>query len=446
MKKSSKLIAGLLLALFLFMMIAGCGQQTQDSSGTASQETTQEQKEASPPKDEAGSSAPKEPVEINFWHNYDAGAGQVDVLNQLIAEFESENTDVKVKQLYLEWSALKNNVVAGATTGMLPDVLRGDIGFVPQFQSLNVLAEMSAFPDYAEIAANILEAPNSTAKMGDKFYGIAANTNTKVLFYNKKMFEEAGIPVPTTQAEMWDAAKALSKGRTIGFVEAWTGVWNVGPYIWSNGGDILAPDYSTATGYINGPIAVETIQTLADLYKAKALTGPSMDPGAVGDTDGWAAGTYAMEVDGPWRYTMAKEANIDIGCVNLPAGKAGSSSVLGGEDFMMFKTSDEAHQDAAWRFIKFMVGKKAQVAMAKVGQMPVNKEALADPEAIEAMPFLPVFSEALKTARSRPVTPKWSDMENIIAAKVAEAITGAKPVQTALDEAAAEIDQLIAQK
>ena len=68
-------------------------------------------------------------------------------------------------------------------------MLRGDIGFVPQFQSLNVLAEMSAFPDYAQIAANILEAPNSTAKMGDKFYGIAANTNTKVLFYNKKMFE-----------------------------------------------------------------------------------------------------------------------------------------------------------------------------------------------------------------------------------------------------------------
>ena len=145
-----------------------------------------------------------------------------------------------MKQLYLEWSALKNNVVAGASTGMLPDVLRGDIGFVPQFQSLNVLAEMSVFPDYAQIAGNVLEAPNSSAKMDGKFYGIAANTNTKVLFYNKKMFEEAGLSVPSTQAEMWEAAKALSKDRTIGFVEAWTGVWNVGPYIWSNGGDILA--------------------------------------------------------------------------------------------------------------------------------------------------------------------------------------------------------------
>lgn len=443
MKKNVKRLTGVLLALFLSAMIAGCGQQ--DTPGTASQTTPEEQNETSAPDAAVNPATPEEPVEIQFWHNYDAGAGQIDVLNQLIAKFESENEDVKVKQLYLEWSALKNNVVAGATTGMLPDVLRGDIGFVPQFQSLNVLAEMSAFPDYTVMAEKILEAPNSSAKMDGKFYGIAANTNTKVLFYNKKMFADAGITVPTTQAEMWEAAKKLSKDRTIGFVEAWTGVWNVGPYIWSNGGDILAPDYSTATGYINGLIAVQTIQTLADLYKAKALTGPSMDPGAVGDTDGWAAGTYAMEVDGPWRDTSAKAANIDIGCVNLPTGTASSTSVLGGEDFLMFKTSDEDHQDAAWRFIKFMVGKDAQVAMSKVGQMPVNKEALADPEAIEAMPLLPVFTEALKTARARPVTPKWSDMENIIATKVAEAITGTKPVQTALDEAAAEIDQLIAQ-
>lgn len=440
MKRNSKRIVAAMLAILLIAVMAGCGQQNTDQSPSQTTARTTVPSSTETP------TAPKEPVTIQFWHNYDAGAGQIDVLKQLIAKFESENSGIKVNQVYLEWSALKNNVVAGATTGMLPDAFRGDIGFVPQFQSLNVLTEMSALPDYAEAAAGVLEAPNSSAKMGDKFYGIAANTNTKILFYNKKMFEAAGLSVPTTLDEVWNAAKALSKGKTIGFVEAWTGVWNVGPYIWSNGGDVLAPDYGTATGYINGPVAVKTIQKLADLYKEKALTGPSMDPGAAGDTDGWAAGTYAMEVDGPWRATLAQAANLDLGAVKLPAGSAGSFSVLGGEDFMMFKTSDAAHQDAAWKFIKFMTGKDAQVAMAKVGQMPVNKEALSDPEAIKAMPLLPVFVEALKTARARPVTPKWGDMENIIATKVAEAITGQKAVQTALDEAAAEIDKLIAQK
>lgn len=444
MRKKAIRFSSVLLAIMLLVAFVGCSKQ--NAGTTTSQPTTQAQAGTTASSEAAASTEAKAPVKIQFWHNYDAGAGQIDVLNQLIAKFESENPGITVNQVYLEWSALKNNVVAGATTGMLPDVLRGDIGFVPQFQSLNVLTEMSSFPDYTEAAAAVLEAPNSSAKMGDKFYGIAANTNTKILFYNKKLLEATGVAVPTTLDEMWAAAGKLTKGKTIGFVEAWTGVWNVGQYIWSNGGDILAPDYSTATGYINSPVAVETIQKLADLYKKKALTGPSMDPGAVGDTDGWAAGTYAMEVDGPWRATLAQAANIDIGAVKIPSGSAGSIGVLGGEDFMMFKTSDADHQDAAWKFIKFMTGKEAQVAMAKVGQMPVNKEAITDPEALKAMPLLPVFADSLKTARARPVTPKWSDMENIIATKVAEAITGQKPVKKALDEAATEIDKLIAQK
>jgi multiple sugar transport system substrate-binding protein len=422
MRKGARKAVAAALAMLLVGAFAGCSQAP------------------------AATQAPKEPVTIQFWHNYDAGAGQIDVLNQLIGQFEKDNPDVKVNQVYLEWQALKDNVVAGATTGMLPDVLRGDIGFVPQFQSLNVLYEMSSLADYAEAASKVMDAPNSSARMGDKFYGIAANTNTKILFYSKTMFDAAGLTVPKTLDEMWADAEKLSGDKTIGFVEAWTGVWNVGQYIWSNGGDVLAPDYSTATGYINGPKAVAAIQKLADLYKEKALSGPTLDPGAAGDTDGWAAGTYAMEIDGPWRSTSMEAAKIDYGAVQMPAGPAGSIGVLGGEDFMMFTTTDAAHRDAAWRFVKFMTGKEAQAAMAKVGQMPVNKEAIADPEVLKAMPLLPVFAEALKTARARPVTPKWGDMENVIATKVAEAVTGQKPVQQAMDEAATEIDALIAQK
>jgi len=180
MKILTRFLAALLL-LALLLSIAGCGGQSSLPSATDKPPT-----ETAGKKDENKDSS-KKPVEIEFWHNYDAGAGQIDVLNELIAEFEKENPDIKVNHLYLEWSALRNNVFTGASTGELPDVLRGDIGFVPQFQSLDILYEMSSLPDYKDVAAQIMEAPNSTAKMGDKFYGIASNTNTKILFYNKKM-------------------------------------------------------------------------------------------------------------------------------------------------------------------------------------------------------------------------------------------------------------------
>ncbi|MBA7566628.1 extracellular solute-binding protein [Candidatus Atribacteria bacterium 1244-E10-H5-B2] len=384
------------------------------------------------------------PVTIQFWHNYDAGAGQIDVLNQLIAQFEEVNPGITVNQVYLEWQALKNNVVAGATTGILPDVFRGDIGFVPQFIALNILLEMdTVFPDYVDVADAVLEAPNSTAKAGDHYYGIASNTNTKILYYNKDLV----TTVPTTLDEMWATAEEVSSEDVIGFCEAWMGGWNLCQYIWSYGSDILAPDYSTATGYINGSVAVAVIQKFADLYAVGAFSGPTIDPGALPDTDGMGIGKYAMTIDGPWKAKdlSTKYPDLQYGAVQMPTGPAGSIGVLGGEDFMIFKTSDAAHQDAAWKFIKFMIGKDAQIEMAKVGQMPVNKEALADKEVLEVMPLLSIFADALQTCKARPVTPKWGGMEGIINTKATEAVLGQKPVQTAMDEAAVEINALLQQ-
>jgi len=384
-----------------------------------------------------------EKVTIEFWHNYSASDGQVAVLETLIDEFETANPNIEVNHVFMEWSALKSSVVLGANTGVLPDVLRGDIAFVPQFQSLNVLLAMSDFSDYTTQANKVLASANSSNLMDGKYYGIAANTNTKILFYNEDILDDAEVELPETLDELWAASIAVSSSSVIGMVEPWTGIWNVGPYIWSEGGQVLSADNSTAEGYINSAIVVEVIQKLADLYQDGKLAGPSMDPGATGDTDGWAAGLYAFQLDGPWRAASNTAAGVNYGAMPLPEGSAGSISVLGGENFMQFKASSDAKQEAAWKFIKFMTEEHAQVEMAKKGQMPVNLSALGNAEAIAAMPLLPVFEEALLTAKARPVIPKWSQVEDIIATKVAEAITGTKPVQTALNEAAAAIDALL---
>ena len=131
MKKITTIFLAVLMILSLF---AGCSNAATDDKEQVNEPEKQETEQTK--EQEA------EPVTITFWHNYDAGAGQIDVLDELIAQFEAENPNITVDQLYLEWSALKNNVITGATTNMLPDVLRGDIGFVPQFQSLDVLVEM----------------------------------------------------------------------------------------------------------------------------------------------------------------------------------------------------------------------------------------------------------------------------------------------------------------
>lgn len=384
----------------------------------------------------------QEDVTITFWHNYDAGAGQIAVLEDLVAQFEEENPGITVEQQYFEWSALKNNIVTGADTGVLPDLLRGDIGFVPQFQSLNLLVALDEeFDDYDDIASQVMAAPNATAAMNGHFYGLAANTNTKILYYNRSMVPEA----PSTLDEMWAAAEAVSTDTTVGFCEAWMGGWNICQYIWSEGGSVLSADYSQADGYINSDISVGVISRMAELHAASAFTGPTIDPGAPGDTDGMGTGQYAMTVDGPWKANdlAARYPEVDFGTALLPAGAGGSVGVLGGEDFMLFQTSDAAHQQAAWMFAKFMTSEMPQVAMAEVGQMPVNVAALESPEAIAAMPLLPLFATALETCRPRPVIIQWGDVSGIINTKTTEAVLGLKSARQAMNEAAVEIDAIL---
>ena len=166
MKKLSTIFLALLLILTVF---AGCAAKDEPATKTT-EPTKKVEEKTTEPVVETQTEEVMEPVTIKFWHNYDAGAGQIEVLEALIADFEAEFAGIKVEHLYLDWSALKNNVVTGATTGMLPDAFRGDIGFVPLFQSLNVLVEMDTeFSDYAQAAAAVLDAPNSTAAIGDHF-------------------------------------------------------------------------------------------------------------------------------------------------------------------------------------------------------------------------------------------------------------------------------------
>jgi multiple sugar transport system substrate-binding protein len=164
----------------------------------------------------------------------------------------------------------------------------------------------------------------------------------------------------------------------------------------------------------------------------------------MGDTDGWAAGKYAMELDGPWRQASNNAAGIKLRGHSSSPGDEGSISVLGGENFMMFKTSPDEEKSRGLGIHQILSRRTRASRDGQTWANAVNKDALENAEAVTAMPLLPVFAEALETARARPVIPEWGDIENIIAASVAEAITGAKAVQTALDEAVTAINAILA--
>ena len=115
---------------------------------------------------------------------------------------------------------------------------------LPQF------AETGALRPLTELDIDTSAYYDSVVNVGkyeDELYGLAPNVNSLVLFYNKAMSNEAGVEVPTTWAELKDAAAAkLTTRDHYGFTysaQAGTeGTWTFIPFLWSNGGSQLELD------------------------------------------------------------------------------------------------------------------------------------------------------------------------------------------------------------
>lgn len=385
------------------------------------------------------------PVTINFWHHYSAQSAENETLmNDLIPKFESENPGIKVNAVSHEWAELHDKILVSASSQSLPDVARLDIAWLPEFQQMGVLVALDQeIPDFSEVAGTLLDSALSTANIGGSYYALPLNTNSKILFYNTAMLEAAGVEVPTTMDEWVEAVRKLSgtnaNGQQIwGWNEPALSGWNICPFIWSFGGSLTNEEQTVATGYINSPETVKAVETFAMLVQEGALTG--FNSGDIPMTDGFGTGRYAMMLEGPWKTAELAGAYPDVayGTAYMPAGEGGSISVLGGEDIAMFNT---ANREAAWKFMQFMTGEYAETAMAKCGQIPVNKAAL-ESDTVKNADYAP-FIQAIETAKARPTVAAWSEMDNELTNAMTAVVNGEKTAQEAMDELAVVFDELL---
>ncbi len=439
MKKGKKLLAILLTIVTCVAALSGCGESPATSeTDSKSQETANVS--------ESTETANEEEVTINFWHHYSAQSAENETLtNVLIPKFEEENPNIKVNAVSHEWADLHEKILISAQSNTLPDVARLDSAWIPEFQKAGILVALDEeMTDFSDVSSGLLDSAMSTAAIGGHAYGLALNTNTKILFYNVEALKNAGIEVPKTMDEFIEAAKTLAgtneNGQQVwGYNEPALSGWNLCPFIWSMGGAITNDEQTTATGYINSAETVKAIQTLKDLYDAGAITG--WNSGDIPMTDGFGTGRYMMLLEGPWKVAEMAGAYPDFAydTAGMPAGNGGSFSVLGGEDISMFQGE---HKDAAWKFMKFMTSEFAQEEMAKCGQIPVNKTAL-ESDTVKQADFAP-FLEAITTAKSRPTVACWSEMDSELSVAVSAIMNNEKTVQEAMDELAVKFDALLA--
>jgi len=382
-------------------------------------------------------------VTLQFWNAYN-DVTETPVMNGVvIPSFEAANPGIKVKDDTLPYAGLLQKFIASSAAGDPPDLMRSDIAWVPQLASEGTLLETSAQPWFKAVAAAADPGPLSTNYWNGGYYGLPDDTNTQVFFYNKADFAAANLSPPTTWHAMISDAKLLtipSKGQHGLGVDS-TDSWNVGPYVWTDGGSFTNKKLTQATGYMNGGATRNAVSTLVNLYKEGVIGSDFVGgSGAISGETGFPKGEYAMYLDGPWATTTYKDAGFTgYGTSLIPAGPGGSVSVVGGEDLVIAKGGK--HLADTIKFVQFLQSPFAQLAMASAGDMAAYK---TDNNAEGNLnPALRIFAKELLTAEARPVTAGYGELDTDFSNQLALMLAGKVSVTQGLNTAAQEANKAL---
>jgi len=441
MKTRSLTIAVLSTLLTLSMLLAAC---TPAPTPTAAPATTVP---ATQPATQPATEPPTQaaPVTITFWHAYNADTEGKFLDETIIPAFEATHPNIKVEAVNVPWDPFRRKLLISLSGGTAPDLARVDIAWTTELADTGALANLEdQIPDFATYKGLFLPGPLSTNLYQGKYYGLPLDTNTRVLAYNKAMFAAAGIQdPPTTIDEMLaDCAKIKALGPDVYcFADGGTYAWAVNPWIWGFSGDVTDPAITTSTGYYNSTETAAAYQFLKNGIDMGYFH-PGMAGGGVDQWGGVGKGQIAMILEGPWfPPAFSKQfPDVEFGLAPVPAGPAGSISVVGGEDIVLFKQS--AHKAEALEFMTYMLSEDVQLQMLSVGQVPVLKSAI-DSDTVKNHPYIGIFLDQLKTAKARTPHPKWNQIEQIMSNTGAAILSGQVDIQTGLDNAVGEIDKLL---
>jgi multiple sugar transport system substrate-binding protein len=343
----------------------------------------------------------------------------------------------------MPYEGLDEQLITAVTGDAAPDVIRLDLTWVPQMAKLGALECLNDYAEFDDISAGIMPGSMSTTLYKGQNYGLPLNANATVAVYNNAVLQEYGFDAPpeTLDALMGALDKTNPAEEKWLFAVSGSYNWAMLPFIWTLGGSVTDGDYTTASGYLNGADTVKALDTIVGWYK-DGVIGPAI----MGEQpDGWGgieAGNYTMIVEGPWFFSSEDKLDTYTPAL-MPSVDGRSISIVGGEDIVMTSTSSK--KDAAWTFMKFMLEDAQQVAMAGAGMIPVTSSAMEKVDT-SGSPYVEVYMEQLKTAQARIPCSSWPTIETILNTAFGSVLRGQASSQEALDDAAAQIDALLAQE
>lgn len=409
-----------------------------------------------------------EKVEISFLTHW--AAPQVEQLNEVIARYKEVEPDVEIEVRAVPFGNLLTTLTTQSTGSDAPTITSIYDLWLPQLVKDNIV--VPAPEDYKnDINENYPENIVSAITVENQVYGYPNEVNLYALNYNEKLFKEAGIDSPPeTWDELIDAAERLTKkdesGRIVqqgfGLINSWdSGV--VHPWLsllYSNGGELLTEDH---TPLLDSKEAQEVTELYETLIHDKQTTDPSMGTANASTTgpylENFANGRTAMIIMANWWESALKDSMGDefenIKTAPIPVGPSGTSphSVSYSWLTVVNAKSDEAQQEAAWKFLKWLnsgeSGENSSSAMGDIlMSMGIVPSRYSDIEAHSerlSTPFLDSYVQELENAKPFPIVLGGNELNTTLQKQIEAMEFGGANAKEAMEQAQTQISDLMQQ-
>lgn len=370
--------------------------------------------------------------------------GQEKGMSAIAKEFEKENPGVKVKVQVTGWDEYWTKLEAAATGGVLPDVFWMHSERFYDYASNGMLMEIDS-----SLENGFKPFPQELVKMyqyNGKQYAVPKDFDTIGVFYNKELFDKAGVPYPDGSwdwAKYLETAKKLTKDGVYGTaapLNVQEGFWNT---MYQNNGYVLKDNKS---GY-NTPEAQEAIQWWVDLSLKEKVSPTQKDFDEVGPFQMFVSGKVAMVQLGSWMLAGIEE-NAEfakkVGVTYLPKGKK-QATIYNGLGYSA--SANTKNPEVVKKFIAFLASKKANLLQAEnVAAIPAYEGTQQPWIDHNKNMDLKILVDQLKFGVIYPISKhggKWRTWENEIFAPV---FSGATTVKAATDDYANRMNKMLAEE
>ena len=437
--KFKKVMALALASAMVFSMTA-CGGSSDDGK---KEEGTEANKES-----DKGSDSKDVELSVSIWD-----ANQEPGIKEILADF-TEETGIKTKLSVVKWEEYWTMLEAGAQGGSLPDVFWMHSNESERYMSNDMLLDLTdkiAESDKID-PENYPEDIWGLYTYDDKYFAVPKDVDTIALWYNKAMFDEAGLAYPTadwTWDDVTEAAKKLTKedGSQYGLAlrndNNQAGYYNL---IYDNGGYIISDD-KTKSGW-DDPKTIEAMEMLEGWIKDGVM--PPLEVMAENGEDVlFQSGKVAMVPQGSWMVAAYRDneytaENCDL--VELPKSATTGRRVSLYNGLGWAAAANGEHTEEAWKLIEYLGSEEAQKKQAELGVTMSAYNGTSDAWAKSADFNLQAYINMMEDMEIRPyskTTVTWENEDNEILKGV---YLGEKSMKDVCKEMAEQMNEKLAEE